>query len=120
MDKLKVGLFGFGCVGQGLYEIIERENLPIELTAICVKDPAKTRILEAERFSYDPQIILNDPNIDVVVEAIDDADSAFLIAKQALLGGKKFVTANKKMVAEHLDELLFLRNDQNNLRYIVF
>ena len=52
-----------------------------------------------------------------MVEAIDDADSAFLIAKQALLGGKKFVTANKKMVAEHMDELLFLRNGQNNLRY---
>ena len=41
--SLKVGLFGFGCVGQGLYEIIERENLPIELTAICVKDPEKVQ-----------------------------------------------------------------------------
>ncbi|HEX2683202.1 MAG TPA: homoserine dehydrogenase, partial [Ferruginibacter sp.] len=57
--------------------------------------------------------ILDDEDINVVVELIDDADAAFEIVKTALQKGKAVVSANKKMVAEHFEELLQLQQDHN-------
>ena len=58
-------------------------------------------------------IILNDESINVVVELIDDADAAFEIVKTALQKGKSVVSANKKMIAEHFEELLQLQQENN-------
>ncbi|MDH3709400.1 MAG: homoserine dehydrogenase [Cyclobacteriaceae bacterium] len=117
MDNIKIGLFGFGCVGQGFYDILQQQQLPMEIIGICVKDTSKPRTLPKDRFTFCPQDLLDNPDIDVIVELIDDAEEAFSIVKNALLQGKKVVTANKKMVAEHFEELLLLRNPQNALRY---
>ena len=117
MDNLKIGLFGFGCVGQGFYDIVKRQSLPVEILGICVKDPNKARSLPIEQFTFDPHELLDHPEIEVIVELIDDAQEALNIVKQALLKGKKVVTANKKMVAEHFEELLHLKNGHNALRY---
>ena len=51
------------------------------------------------------------------MELIDDADAAFHMVKQALIAGKKVVTANKKMVAEHLEELMSLKEHGGKLWY---
>lgn len=58
------------------------------------------------RFTFDKNDILNDPGIDLVVELIDDAEEAFNIVTTAMKKGKNVVTANKKMVACHLPELV--------------
>ncbi|MGV3540593.1 MAG: homoserine dehydrogenase [Rufibacter sp.] len=109
---LKIGLFGFGCVGQGLYDILAREKqLPFKIEKICVKDPLKERALPREFFSYDPQEVLADDSLDLLVEAISDAAEAYDIVKAALQQGKKVVTANKKLVAFHLTELLALQQE---------
>lgn len=108
--KLKLGLFGFGCVGQGLYHVLhETHGVKAEIKKICVKDQQKPRILESQYFTFQPNDILNDPEIDVVVELIDDASAAFEIVKTAIENGKHVVTANKKMLAEHLVELYELQ-----------
>ncbi len=108
--KLTLGLFGFGCVGQGLYEVLEKTPaLQASIKRICVKDPDKIRAIPAEHFSFDKRDILNDASINTVVELIDDADAAFEIVKEALQKGKAVVTANKKMIAEHFEELLLLQ-----------
>lgn len=108
--KLKLGLYGFGCVGQGLYHVLhETHGVKAEIKKICVKTPGKTRPIPATFFTYDRQEILNDPDIDIVVELIDDADAAFEIVKRALASGKAVVTANKKMLAEHLEEIYNLQ-----------
>lgn len=108
--KLKLGLFGFGCVGQGLYHVLEETHgLKAEIKKICVKDRNKQRILSRDVFTYEPDEILNDPEIDVVVELIDDAEAAFKILKLALQNGKHVVTANKKMLAENLEEVFYLQ-----------
>jgi homoserine dehydrogenase len=60
-------------------------------------------------FTFDREEILNDPEIDIVVELIDDADAAYAIVKEALQKGKAVVTANKKMLAEHLEEIYNLQ-----------
>jgi homoserine dehydrogenase len=57
--------------------------------------------------------ILNNPEINVVVELIDDADEAYHIVKYALQQGKHVVTANKKMLANHLYELTELQQKHN-------
>ncbi|WP_181305550.1 homoserine dehydrogenase [Rufibacter sp. XAAS-G3-1] len=109
---LKIGLFGFGCVGQGLYDILSREeSLPYKVERICVKTPNKLRPLPAESFTYDPQEVLQDESLDILVEAISDAAEAYTIVAEALRKGKKVVTANKKLVAYHLPELLALQQE---------
>lgn len=108
--NLKLGLFGFGCVGQGLYHVLEETpGIKAEIKRICVKHRGKPRPLSEDLFTYDGSEILNDPDIDVVVELIDDADAAFQIVKSALENGKAVVTANKKMLAEHLEEIYRLQ-----------
>ncbi|MFN5416030.1 MAG: homoserine dehydrogenase [Flavobacteriia bacterium] len=113
-NKLNIGLFGFGVVGNGLYEVLNQSNLlDATIKKIVVKNPNKDRKIAKENFSYDKSDILLDNEINVVVELIDDANAAYLIVSEALKRGKHVVTANKKMLAENLDNLLSLAKDNN-------
>jgi len=87
--------------------------LKASIKNICVKDKNKAREIGAENFTFDKNDILNDDDINVVVELIDDADAAFEIVSAALKKGKAVVSANKKMVAEHFNELLQLQKEYN-------
>ena len=107
----KIGLFGFGCVGQGLYDILEKTDFKAEIVKICVKNKDKERSLPAHFFTYNSASILEDESISLVVELIDNADEAYEIVTTALKRGKNVVTANKKMVAEHLEELIQLQEE---------
>jgi homoserine dehydrogenase len=107
--KLKIGLFGFGVVGQGLHDIIRSQNLNLEVVKIAIKNPEKKRSLNAELFTTSHDEILNNSEINTVVELIDDAEAAFKIVKTALKNGKNVVSANKKMIATHLEELVRLQ-----------
>ncbi len=108
---LRLGLFGFGCVGQGLYHVLdETPGIKAEIKKICVKHKNKPRPLSEDLFTFDAADVLNDPEIDVVVELIDDANAAFEIVRTALQNGKAVVTANKKMLAEHLEEIYDLQH----------
>lgn len=110
--KIKIGLFGFGCVGYGLYEVLEKTpGLNAEIKRIVVKDRSKQRPIPESRFSFDKEEILNDEDINVVVELIDDSQAAFEIVSAALKKGKAVVSANKKLVAEHFTELLALQKE---------
>nr|HNH59743.1 homoserine dehydrogenase [Cyclobacteriaceae bacterium] len=107
---LTLGLFGFGCVGQGLYHVLEETHgLKATIKKIVVKNKEKQRPLSKNLFTFDKEAVLNDPEIDVVVELIDDANAAFEILKTALKNGKHVVTATKKMIAEHLEEIFYLQ-----------
>ena len=112
--QLNIGLFGFGVVGRGLYEVLQSTpTLQATIKKIVIKNADKKRSIAAENFSTDANVILNDKNINVVVELIDDADAAFEIVKTALQNGKAVVSANKKMIAEHFEELLKLQQENN-------
>ena len=114
MQKLNLGVFGFGCVGQGLhFAFKQNSNVNTSLKKIVVKDKNKKRMLAAKYFSFDKKEILNDENINVVVELIDNANEAYEIVKEAIVNGKHVVTANKKMLATHLAELIALKNKHN-------
>ena len=110
--KLRIGLFGFGVVGQGLYDVLHKtKGINAEVVKICVKHRDKPRILHPEYFTFDKNEILDDDSLDIVVELIDNADEAFEIVSAALRKGKAVVSANKKMIAEHLEELYNIQQE---------
>ncbi|MCU0435526.1 MAG: homoserine dehydrogenase [Bacteroidia bacterium] len=105
-DKLSVALFGFGCVGQGLYDVLNHsEVFQADIARICVKDPAKERRVAASLITFDKEDILNRNDIDVVVEMITDTEEAYRIVSRALGSGVNVVSASKKMLATYFSEL---------------
>src|SRR5690606_23618868 len=108
-ERLIIGIFGFGGVGQGLYDIIKTKNLNVEIKRFVIKHAEKKRSLDQSLFSTDADMILEDPEINTVIELIDDADAAFDIVSKALKNGKNVVSANKKMIADNLETLVELQ-----------
>ena len=96
--KLVIGMFGFGVVGQGLYDIIKTKDLNLEIKKFVIKNPDKKRSLPAELFTTDANAILEDSEINTVVELIDDADAAFEITKRSLSSVKNIMSANKNLI----------------------
>lgn len=114
MKHLKIGLFGFGVVGEGIYKVLQdRPHLNCHIKKICIRDLSKKRNASATLFTNDPDTILNDPEINVIIELIDDATAAFKLVKKALKSGKSVVSANKKMIADNHPELLKLQRQYN-------
>ena len=108
--QLTIGLFGFGVVGEGLYKVLQQiPSLKATIKKICIKNYGKKRNAPASLFTTEKDELLNDHDINVIVEVIDDADAAFEIVSMALKNGKEVVSASKKMIAEHLPELLELQ-----------
>ena len=109
-NQLNIGLFGFGVVGKGLFDVLHHTPaLQSSIKKICIKNSSKSRSIAAENFTTDAAALLNNPEINVIVELIDDADAAFEIVSTALRNGKSVVSANKKMIAEHFEELFDLQ-----------
>lgn len=79
-----------------------------DIAQVVVKDPHKKRAIPRSKLSYDFQSFLEDPSYSVVVELIDDAQAAKQIAEIALKSGKVLISANKKMLAENLPDLVKL------------
>src|SRR6478735_10325520 len=112
--KLSIGLFGFGVVGEGIYQVLQQTpSLHASIKRICIKHPQKKRNADADLFTTDYNEILDDPEINLVVELIDDADEAYKIVTAAFKKKKSVVSANKKLIAEHLAELIFLQNEND-------
>ncbi|MBS1659681.1 MAG: homoserine dehydrogenase [Bacteroidetes bacterium] len=108
--QLTIGLFGFGVVGEGLYKVLQQTpSLKASIKKVCIKNPGKKREAPADLFTTDRDVILNDPSINVIVEVINESGPAFEIVSRALKSGKSVVSASKKMIAEHLPELLELQ-----------
>lgn len=108
--QLTIGLFGFGVVGEGLYKVLQQTpSLKATIKKVCIKNPGKKREAPAELFTTDKDVLLNDPEINVIVEVINESEPAFEIVSTALKSGKDVVSASKKMIAEHLPELLGLQ-----------
>jgi homoserine dehydrogenase len=111
--KLNIGLFGFGTVGRGLYDVLKRiGSKNVEIKRVCVRDLNKQRGVDVE-FTDKADDIFNDPDINFIVELIDDADAAYDIVKRALKMELPVVSGNKKMLAHHIEELIELQARYN-------
>ena len=114
MKKTIIGLFGYSSVGQGIYDILTQSVPSFEIKRIAIKHPEKKPNISTAIFTTDHDILINDPDIDIIVVAIDDAKASFEIATKTILKGKKFVTANKKMVADNFLALKELSDTHNS------
>lgn len=102
-----IAIIGLGCVGTGFYSLIK--NKPgWDIRGIAVKDRSKKRSVEKSLIRYEYQSLIEDENVQTVVEMIDDSEAALDIARRTLQAGKNLVSANKKMIAAALPELVEL------------
>lgn len=116
MDRqYKIGLFGFGTVGQGFYDLVREQGLPIEISRICVRSLKKERLAPQQLFTSNPADILEDPEIDLIVEAISETQPAFELVKEAMQRLVPVASASKKMLALHLPELMQLAQQTGTL-----
>lgn len=116
----KIAVLGYGTVGSGVVEVLETNNSSIDKRAgdhIEVKYVLDLRDFPEdpiqEKIVHDIAIILNDPEIDVVVEVMGGIEPAFTFTKQALEAGKSVCTSNKALVAAHGPELLAMAKARN-------
>ena len=60
MSKIKIGLFGFGVVGQGIYQVVQKsKNAHAEIVKICVRDPEKPRKVEVDKSLFTTRPMLH-------------------------------------------------------------
>ena len=108
---MRIGLLGFGTVGQGVYNLTKpREDMEVAWV-LCRRELA----LPDARVTHDFLDILGDASVDTVVEAIGGLHPAREYVMAAMQAGKNVVTANKAMMAEFYDELLPLAQEKGVL-----
>ncbi len=113
--ELGIGLLGFGTVGAGVVEglqrngalLAERLGVKLVLRKIADLDLDTDRGVTVERalLTRDAEAVVRDPNVDVVVELIGGTGMAKKFVLEALKLGKPVVTANKKLLAEYGTEI---------------
>lgn len=114
MSELNLGLFGYGCVGQGFHAALQQANMPIaRVVKIGVKNSHKERTIDRYHFSFTSQGVFSQPNLNAIIEAVDNTIDSFNIVAQALSQGLSVVTANKKMISENFIKLWQLQNENN-------
>src|SRR5450830_272083 len=122
MKSIKIGLLGLGNVGYGTFSVLRRNQEEIkrragrgiEVVAVAVRDVARAEALVAGacKVVNDPALIVNDPEIDIVVELIGGYDLSRTLVLQAIANGKHVVTANKALLAVHGNEIFAAAQDK--------
>lgn len=116
MKKINVGIIGQGTVGLGVAKILHsrkgmlRQKLGAEIVIkkVCDIKSSKNTALTKSVFTTDARLIINDPQIDIVVELIGGIHPAKEYISEAIIKGKHVVTANKALLAEFGQEIFSL------------
>lgn len=122
MKPLQVGLLGAGTVGGGVFSVLQRNHNEIERRAgrdIQIKVVADINTSRAEeivqgraKIVNDAYLVINDPEIDVVIELIGGYGIAKELVMAAIANGKHVVTANKALIAVHGNEIFALAKEK--------
>lgn len=117
---VKVAVMGYGTIGSGVVEILEKNRARIKKTSgedLEVKYVLDLREFEGDpiqsRIVHDYQVIANDPEISVVVETMGGVEPAYTFVKAMLTAGKHVTTSNKALVADKGAELIALAAEKN-------
>ena len=117
MKPLQVGLLGMGTVGCGTWtvlkrneeEITRRAGRPIRITWIATRTLNRaqeaTRGAKGVQLTTDPEVVIDRPDVDIVVELIGGIEPAKSYVLRAIANGKHVVTANKALLARHGNEI---------------
>ena len=114
MDRITVGIIGFGTVGTGVAKILlqeekeleNRAGLPVKLKYIADLDTTTDRGIKLPEGMLIPDAnkLIEDPEVNTVVEVIGGENPAQTFIKKALSLGKNVVTSNKEVIAKHFVE----------------
>ena len=128
--SIGIGLIGLGVVAGGVARVLinkakvlaEQVGYPIVLRKVKVLasdlDRQQAREMDSQLLTTDEDVFFNDPEIDIVVEAIGGESPALQYIERAISGGKHVVTSNKEVIAKHGAELLALAQQHGvGLRY---
>ncbi|MGI6255552.1 MAG: homoserine dehydrogenase [Acutalibacter sp.] len=120
----EIAVMGHGVVGSGVMEVLLSHKESIKKRAkeeVHVKYILDLRefpgLSYSDRFVKDFQVILNDPEVRIVVEVMGGLEPAYSYTKACLENGKSVVTSNKELVAQKGAELLALAQ-KNNLNFL--
>lgn len=120
----KVAVLGYGTVGSGVVGVFDENAAQVQDSckeAVEVKYILDLRDFPGDKHEaqvvHDINVILEDPEIEVVCETMGGIEPAFTFEKQALSKGKSVCTSNKELVAAHGPELVELAR-QNNVSYL--
>jgi homoserine dehydrogenase len=112
---VRVGLLGGGTVGSAVIrllaergdEIARRAGVRLEVARVAVRDLGRDRDapLASDRFTDDPEAVIDDPQVGIVCELMGGIEPARSLIVRALERGKSVVTANKELLASHGREL---------------
>ena len=117
---LNVSVLGYGTVGSGVVEVLHTNKDSIAKKAgqeLNVKYILDLRDFPGDPFAdkvvHDFNIIVNDPEVQIVVETMGGVKPAYDFVKASLEAGKSVCTSNKELVAKHGAELLAIAKDKN-------
>lgn len=117
---VQVAVLGYGTVGSGVVEVIETNNALINERVndeVHVKYVLDLRDFPGdpiqERIVHDYEVIVNDPEVQVVVEVMGGVNPSFDFVRRALEAGKSVCTSNKELVAKHGAELIAIAKAKN-------
>lgn len=117
MDRVRIGLVGFGTVGQSFYRLLSnnasefahRVGVEVEVPYVGVRDASKPRqVTGPTTVIAGWKQILDDPSIPIVVELAGGVESTLPLVRDALSRGKHVITANKALLSAHGRELFEL------------
>jgi len=112
---MKIAILGLGTVGYGVYDIIT--NTPsvknVEVVKILGRSLNKNSLINQPLMTTDYNEILQDETIDVIIETMGAKDFSYQCIKQALMNKKHVITANKEVIALHLEELSKIKEENN-------
>ena len=122
MNRVRVGIIGFGTVGRATAGIIaqhadlieQRSGVRLQVVAICRRSSVQPGdIPSGARSVSDWKKLVSADDLDVIVETMGGTDHSLQLVRAALEQGKPVVTANKNLLAEHGDELFALAASRN-------
>ncbi|NHZ81094.1 homoserine dehydrogenase [Massilia sp. CCM 8695] len=115
MKPIKIGLIGLGVVGAGTFNVLKRNQEEIrrragrgiEIAMVAVRNLERARGIVGTDCEVvnDPELVVNHPDIDIVVELVGGSGIAKSLVLKAINNGKHVVTANKALLALHGNEI---------------
>lgn len=106
-DRLTIGAFGLGCVGQGFLELLNANGgTAAHVKHVCVKQRGRERAVGDASLTYEALDILGDDQVRAIVELTNDPVLALEVIMHALTTGRNAITASKRVVAENLAGLI--------------